>query len=265
MQDYILERLTADASHLLKNSVNEEKIQHAGLRGRFRELLIENILSPWLPPYVSCGTGTIIAHNHVQRESTQDDIILFDKSLTPPILASSNLREGVFLFNSVIARIEVKSTVKNEDFRKFCNSSIELSKMKYSVRSSSAPLFTAPFNVLFAYKSDVVTKDNFELSRLKNAMDELRIDPLSGLISMICIPGKGFWKLGHKPDGKTRTWQKLNSTKDEDHIAWFTGCISSSCFEAHLLRQGRDPSKSLEGGIGMYLDHPFSDIEINDL
>lgn len=264
MKNYILERLRADGSHLLRNSVNEEKIQHDGLRGRFRELLIENILSPWLPPYVSCGTGTIIAHNHVQRESTQDDIILFDKSLTPPILASNNLREGIFLFNSVLARTEVKSTIKNEDFRKFCSSSLELSEMKYSVRSSSAPIFTGPFNLLFAYNSDANKGENFELQRLKNAMDELKIDPLGGLISMICIPRKGFWKLGEKTD-KTRTWQKLDSNIAEDHIAWFTGCVSSSCFNAHIQRQGRDPSQSLKVGIGMYLDHLFSDVDINNL
>ncbi len=264
MKNYILERLRADASHLLSNSLNEEKIQHHGLRGRFRELLIENVLAPWLPPYVSCGTGTIIAHNHVQRESTQEDIILFDKSLTPPILALSSLREGVFLYNSVIARIEVKSTIENPHFIEFCNSSLELHGMQYSVRSPSAPLFTAPFNLFFAYKSDAVTGGNFELQRLKNAMNELEIDPLSGLVSMICIPGKGFWKLGENAN-RERTWQKLNSAKAEDHITWFTGCISSSCFDAHLRRQGRDPSQSLEGGIGMYLEYPFSDIDINNL
>ena len=137
--------------------------------------------------------------------------------------------------------------------------------MEYSIKSSSAPIFTAPFNVLFAYESDVVTKDNFELRRLKNVMDELKIDPLSRLISMVCIPGKGFWKLGTKDNHRIKTWQKHNSNKAEDHIAWFTGCISNSSFIAHLQRQGRDPSQSLEGGIGMYLDHPFSDVDINDL
>jgi hypothetical protein len=265
MKNYILERLRLDGLHLLNSSINEEKVKHHGLRGRFRELLIENILSPWLPPYVLCGTGTIIANNYIKRKFTQDDIILFDSSLTPPILASKNLREGVFLYNSVLARIEVKSTVKNKDLRKFCSSSLELSNMAYSVHSLNKKNFTAPFNLFFAYSSDAKNNNkNFEIKRLKNAMNELGISPLSGLVSMICIPGKGFWKLGEKFDG-TKTWQKLNSDRAEDHIAWFTGCISNSCFNAHLERQGRDPSQSLEGGIGMYLDHPFSDIDIDNL
>lgn len=84
MQNYILQHLRNNALHLLKNSENEEQIQYCGLCGRQRELLIENILSPWLPPYVLCGTGAIIAANHIERKSTQDDIILFDLSLTPP-------------------------------------------------------------------------------------------------------------------------------------------------------------------------------------
>lgn len=166
---YILDRLRIDGEHLINNSENEEKIDHDGTRGRFRELLIDNILSHWLPPYVLCGTGTIISDNDVVREATQDDIILFDRSLSPPILASQNLREGLFLFNSVLARIEVKSTVKNQHYVDFCKSSLELSKMKFSVRPGFENSFTAPFNLFFAYKSDSKTNDNFELKRLIDA------------------------------------------------------------------------------------------------
>jgi len=248
--------------------MNEEKIQHTGLRGRLRELLIDNILTPWLPPYVLSGTGTIIEAENLKRESTQDDIILFDKTLAPPILGSSNTKEGIFLFNSVLARVEVKSTVTRGFMKDFCSTSLELSKLKFAVGNDFSANYFGAFNLFFAFKSDADLEnknDNFELKRLVEVMKELGIDPLSGIVSMICIIGKGFWKIGLKPNEKTKTWQRLNSNEAVDQITWFVGCVSNSCFNAHIQRQGRDASNSLESGIGMYLDHPFTDIDINGL
>ena len=106
MNDYLINRVLAAAEHTLRRAQLESSVQHLGLRGRFRELLVAELLQPWLPPYVACGSGMIIDVNNKKRQSTQDDIILFDRSLTPPILATESLSlEGVFLYNSVLARI----------------------------------------------------------------------------------------------------------------------------------------------------------------
>ncbi|NOZ84484.1 MAG: hypothetical protein GXP60_06755 [Epsilonproteobacteria bacterium] len=268
MNNYILDKLRADSLHLIHLSMNEEKVQHTVLRGRLRELLIDNILTPWLPPYVISGTGTIIEAENGKRESTQDDIILFDKTLAPPILGSSSTKEGVFLFNSVLARVEVKSTVTRGHIKDFSSTSLELSKLKFTVGNNFKSNYYGAFNLFFAFKSDADIEnknENFELKRLVEVMTELDIDPLSGIVSMICILGKGFWKIGLKPDNQTRTWQKLNSNEMVDQITWFVGSISNSCFNAHIQREGRDASKSLESGIGTYLDHPFTDVDINSL
>src|SRR5690242_19337114 len=106
MNKYIRTRVRMDASHLNTLSENEENIQHMGLRGRFRELLIDNLLTPWLPPYAACGTGMVVDVNDHVRESTQDDIIVFDKSLVPSVLASPGAPEGLFPLDGVLARIE---------------------------------------------------------------------------------------------------------------------------------------------------------------
>ncbi len=268
MNNYILDKLRSDSLNLIHLSANEEKVKHTGLRGRFRELLIDNILTPWLPPYVLSATGTIIEAENSKRESTQDDIILVDKTLAPPVFASNNAKEGIFLYNSVLARVEVKSTVTRDYMKDFCSTSLEISKLRFTVGDSFLANYVGTFNLFFAFKSDSDInnkKENFELKRLVEVMQELGIDPLSGIVSMICIAGKGFWKLGVKPDNQTRTWQKLNSNEAVDHITWFVGCVSNSCFNAHMQRQGRDSSRSLEAGIGMYLDHPYTDIDINNL
>jgi hypothetical protein len=61
------------------------------------------MLMPWLPPYVLCGTGMVIAAENKVRQFTQDDVIVYDRSLVPPVLAAADhASEGVFLYNSVL-------------------------------------------------------------------------------------------------------------------------------------------------------------------
>lgn len=262
MNDYILSRLRSDATHAIALAEHESRLQHSGLKGRFRELLINNILTPWLPPYVSCGTGMIIAAENRLRESTQDDIIIYDKSLVPPVLASNNATEGVFLFNSVLARVEVKSTLRRKDAKDFIKSSLEIAEMKFSVHPNCVSDLEGPFNLLFAFASDAKGENDpdFEVKRLHEVMAECGVNPGVGIVSMLCVPGKGFWKLGIGDGGK-RVWQRLDSTSASEHLVWFVGCVSNSCFSSHARRQGRDATIGLEGGIGNYLLHPF--VEVN--
>ena len=128
MRNYILNRLRIDSERVLALAENEGLLQHPGLKGRFRELLVDNLLLPWLPPYVTCGTGTIVDANGTLREYSQDDVVIYDKSLAPPVLISEHAPEGVFLFNNVILRIEVKSLANKKEIRKFVQASLELSK-----------------------------------------------------------------------------------------------------------------------------------------
>ena len=269
MKNYILEKLRCDARHVLELAKQEQEIQHSGLKGRFRELLIDNFLASWLPPYVSCGTGTIIAAENEPRKFSQDDIILYDKSLCPPVMASNNAPEGVFLYNSVLARIEVKSKLTAGDINNFIDSSKEISELKFSVNLNSGETseLSGAFNLLFAFDSDLTfekEKQDKDLYRLLEKMDEKEVPRTSGIISMLCVAEKGFWKIGVDDSGN-RCWQRLDTQQSEDYLVWFLGCISNSCFQQHCLRQGRNYEKSLESGIGMYLEHPFTNIECQDI
>jgi hypothetical protein len=260
LDDYIINRLRADSAHLLILADKESLLQHKGLRGRFRELLIDNILAPWLPPYTSCGTGMIIAAQNAVREATQDDVIVYDRSLTPPVLASStHAPEGVFLYNSVIARIEVKSTLTRAAIKDFVKASREISALKFTAQGHIGGL-TGAVNLLFAYDSDAKNVDDpdYQLRRVIDVVREQGIDPLAGIVSNVCIPPYGFWKLG-EAEG-TRCWQRLQVDDAASRVAWFVGCISHTCFTAHAQRQGRDPKLGLEGGIGLYLPHPFANL-----
>jgi hypothetical protein len=168
--------------------------------------------------------GMIIAAENKRREFTQDDIILYDETLCPPVLASNNAPEGVFLFNSVIARIEVKSELTRSDIKNFVESSVEISNLQFSVRPDYRPpdckegVF-GPFNLLFAFDSDAggKGKPDYELERLCAVMKECGVDPMSGIVSSLCLPRRVFWKIGPVGDDK-RVWQRLNSKDVNDHL-----------------------------------------------
>jgi hypothetical protein len=251
MQNYILNRLKIDAAHVLNLADNEKRLQHPGLKGRFRELLINNLLNPWLPPYVSCGTGMIIDALQNQRQFTQEDIILYDKSLTPPVLASPHFSEGVFFYNSVIARIEVKSILNKAGIDSFVHSSKEIANLRMAVWPGFEGNVTGTLNMLFAFSSNIKNSDH-ELERFKKSMQDAVVGYTSGIISVICIAGSGLWKIS-LDNNNNKIWTKLNSTDAIDHITWFVACISNICYQEHARRQGRPPELGVECGIGMFI------------
>jgi hypothetical protein len=110
MKDYLRDRVRLDAQHAINLAAAQASLPHAGLKGRMRELVAVQLFQPWLPPYTGCGTGMVIHGGHAGfREFTQDDILIFDRTLIPPILVSDLAQEGVFLNNGVLLRVEVKS------------------------------------------------------------------------------------------------------------------------------------------------------------
>lgn len=246
-----------DATHLATLSENEENIQHMGLRGRFRELLIDNLLSPWLPPYAACGTGMVVDVKDHVRESTQDDIIIFDKSLVPSVLASTGAPDGVFPLDGVLARIEVKSTLTRSALKDAIVAANEINKMEFA--GSSPGVFPLPINLVFAYKSDLKGNSIDELYRMLDLSKELGLHysgacpELPSPISGLCVCNRGFWAYGNSDTIKTTSYLEAIIQQPYDELVMFVGAVSNSCFNNHIARQGRDPQKAVEGGIGRYI------------
>jgi hypothetical protein len=48
-------------------------------------------------------------------------------------------------------------------------------------------------------------------------MKECGVDPMSGIVSSLCLPRRGFWEIGPVGDDK-RVWQRLNSKDVNDHL-----------------------------------------------
>ncbi|MDE3068892.1 MAG: hypothetical protein KGJ60_15270 [Verrucomicrobiota bacterium] len=254
IDDYIFERLRADAARTIAVAECEDAIQHVGIRGRLREIVIANLLAPWLPPFCRCVTGMIIEARNKPRKSTQDDILVIDPMLAPPILPNVDGPDGVFPLNSVLLRIEVKSRITPDGFRDFVNASSEVINMEFSKKPGCNTKFGHPLSILVAFKSDSPNDEpDFEFHRFCAAMKERQSpSPLCGFISAICIVENGLWFLGGFEEN-TRSWCHAATLCREENLVRLVAKISDFAFMEHAQRQGRDSSQSLEVGIGPYI------------
>ena len=261
MNEYIRSRVRADVTSAVQQSADQSAIQHYGLRGRFRELLMKNVVSPWLPPTARCGTGTIIDANDRSRRSTQDDIIIYDSSLMPSILLSPDADEGVFPLNAVLARIEVKSVLTRSELRKTIEAAAEIQQMEFA--ADTARMWPLPASLIFAYESDLVAQSDpySEWYRMMDVNRELdmiyseKCPELPGPISGLCVIGRGCWLWGGEIAGQA-SWisAKLDAkNRPMEEALLFVGALSNSCFSTQTLRQGRNPVDTAQGGIGNFI------------
>lgn len=261
MNDYIRTRIRADAAHTIQLGKDQSAIQHPGLRGRFRELLVDNLIAPWLPPYAQCGTGTIIDSENRSRQSTQEDIIIFDRSLMPSVLLSPNAPEGVFPVNAVLVRIEVKSVLTRSELRSALEAAAEIQQMKFAARTGRT--WGLPIGLLFAYDSDLTenSDSNAEWDRMMELNRELDLlfspncPNLPGPLSSLCVVGRGCWMYGGTDEVGPAQWirAKRSDNQSLEEVLLFVGALSNSCFSLHAERQGRDPNLAVEGGIGNFI------------
>jgi hypothetical protein len=260
MNTYIRERLRADAAHVVARAAPEQLIVHKGLRGRFRELLVDSILSPWLPPYAGCATGMIVDQEDRIREATQEDIVIFDRALVPAVLAHTSAMEGVFPFDGVLARVEVKSLLTRGELEKAVRAAKEIHEMKFcGPPDLSSP---APISTVFAFRSDLVTEPISEIERLLSVVDAsgLHYQPpcadIPGPVLALCVVGRGCWTFGRvEGKGGRSGWLQAKMNRPHDELLHFVGILSNSCFNVHADRQGtqRHVNRGAGGGIGNFI------------
>jgi hypothetical protein len=196
---------------------------------------------------MSCGTGLIIDHNQRVADAGQEDIIVFDPLLGPAIFASAQSGDGVYLFDSALCRIEVKSNVTKADLEDFAATSVEVSHLELA--RVGRDVFGA-FNLLLGFTSEIAAEKEVEF--LSDAVAGQGVEPESGIVSGMCIADRGFWTLA-ETDG-TRHWNELAVEDHGDPLAFFTGFVSNSVFDLRAVRLGLQP---LGGGVGLYIGHPF--------
>lgn len=192
------------------------------------------------------------------RQSTQEDIVVFDRSLVPPVLAHSTALEGVFPLDGVLARVEVKSHLTRTELRGAVEAAAETYSMKFSGGENRAS--SLPISTIFAFSSDLTGPADGEVERLLSVVDELGLHysgachEVPGPIGALCVVGRGCWGYGGPTDGPG-SWYQAKLIEPHDEILHFVGTMSNSCFSVHRDRAGlaENPHRGAGGGIGNFI------------
>lgn len=86
------------------------RLEHKLSKGRFREIFVQTVLAQFLTHQFGVGSGIVV--NQKGEQSTEHDVIIFDRRILPPFIASGAL--GVFPVEAVIATVEVKSILTSD-------------------------------------------------------------------------------------------------------------------------------------------------------
>ncbi len=121
---------------LASASISQSCFDHATDKGTTNEIFLKNFLrTNFASSRVAIGSGEILFpfSSTTATSRRQCDIILYAPhlpKLTPPMGVSSNSEISLFFVESVIAVIEVKTTLTNEDLIDVASSALTLSSME---------------------------------------------------------------------------------------------------------------------------------------
>jgi hypothetical protein len=168
----------------LSQSKDASELRHPGLKGRVREVFVKELLTPFLSPNLGICTGNVVdSHGGI---SGQIDIIIYDKTLIPSLLLIGEV--GVIPIESVLATIEVKSTLTRGELKKAIKNarSIKTLRAEFPEVKPESLIKSSPVCCLYAFDSD--SKPESELNRLRKAVADANRDaqpavhvPLSGI------------------------------------------------------------------------------------
>jgi hypothetical protein len=144
-------------------------IGHSGLKGQLREIVIRDLFRPLFQADIGLGTGEIITADN--QRSRQQDVVVFDKSIVPPVLLEGTT--GVFPIESVLYTIEIKTLLTAGELKSSFDSASQLAFLRYlpggyDVDCQPIESHTqAVIGNILAFESDLSGSDKTEIQRLK--------------------------------------------------------------------------------------------------
>jgi hypothetical protein len=203
-------------------------INHKVLKGQLREILVRELFRPLLPSDVGVGTGKIISSDN--RQSTEQDVVIFDKRILPPILFEGV--KGIFPIESVLYAIEVKSVMTANEIRTSDESATKL--MGFMYRSgyydkSDRPInhtVTKVISCVLAFDTDLTPEGKSEIERY----DEIRGSEYDPALRSICVVGRGYW---YWDKNQWRTWER---TYDFEEVVGFIAGVMNKYREVAATR-----------------------------
>ncbi len=171
-------------------------VSHKGLKGHLREILIKELLRPFLPPDVGIGSGEIVSA--YGDSSSQQDIIVYDRKIAPPLVYEADY--GIFPLESALFAIEVKTILNAGALKAADETARTLCGFRHAPPFGGLPEGHRIEGVvphLVAFSSDLSGTVS-EIDRYASILNQRAPG-----IRALCVVGKGFWFWA---DDNWQTW-----------------------------------------------------------
>lgn len=227
-------------------------LEHSGVKGAIREVLIADLFRPLLPADVGIATGVVIS-GFEEQQSAQQDIIVFNRRILPPILFEHG--PAVVPAESVLATIEVKSKLTASDLKAAHDNALSLRKlgMLSGIQDEAGTYIDKPTSgistLVFALSTDLSATGQSEKARYTSLFGE---DP--PIIRAICVAGRaGWWPVSPAifdiPSGKYITpdgspfrneWKEIRAGEHHSEVLEFIAGLHG-LIERVAVKRGRPP------------------------
>lgn len=232
--------ISAKISAFLAEAESFERMSHGGLKGRFREIVLANLLSPLLPSTCVCVHGTTVDADGVtyperggRREGdvqvTEDDILIVDRDLIPACFVGEY--DAIVPMESVLMRIEVKTKITASELDAILIAAKKYRALKYATPPGEYVVKGGEsIQLIFAFRTDLTEKS--EIQRLLEKFTEHKADLEDPPIKGICVVGKGFWLFKEE-----QQWQFINADDEHNEILAFLGVVCNTIPTARWMRK----------------------------
>ena len=193
------------------------RVRHPLTRGQLRELVIRDLLRPFLPMDVGLGTGEIVTA--ANQTSRQQDVVMFNRSVLPPITLEGN--SGIFPVESVAYAIEIKSSLTEDELNSAHTNAVELGQMQYIIGMDQEG------RAIFGRPQMPLVQALFALDTRLSAQESVieRYKRISGGVvglAVLCVVGVGYWwRAGDH-------WHTLRGQEPFDEVLGFLGGTANS-------------------------------------
>lgn len=239
----------AQIDYALANAESIKGLDQKLVIGRLREIFLDDLLRPLVPPTFIIRTGIVM--DHVGDKTGEIDLIVANRSTVP--LLSLGERDGIFPVESVIYAIEVKSVLKkehiDETFDKFrrlqnltwlCSGEVspELRRFIDYKLQTPQPNYENPEycygpndmrarTILFAYRSEI------NIANFLEKIDEENRTNIAPLIQVICVPSKGYWRWT-----RAGGWIFVPPDREKNETLMFMAGLSNTMYSSQFSSIG---------------------------
>ena len=220
-----------------------DSIAHEGLKGRIREIFVNDLVAPFLPSFVGLGTGKIIDSEGGQ--SAECDVVIYDRDVMPPLMLGQ--REALFPIESVLFSIEVKTTLNPVELRDATAKAKRVKDLKnlpprYPEGQGYATVLNphkdslrpAPVCCLFAFGTDMKGERKTELQRYQAITDHKNEEGVP-YIGMLCVVDRAAHFFNNNSESGN-DWHTFDADSKHREVLTFLGGLLDTIPEQRLKR-----------------------------